>query len=333
MRVPLPALWKESLRRRFANWSVIAMLHRVNQRDPRRLADNESLKIRPELLEAFITTARTSRWAFVSMDELTENLSRGRVPKKTIAMTLDDGYVDNLTVAAPVFRGFSVPYCMYLTTGLVMGSVSMWWYELEAVVLSNSELRTPDDELLSCSDARSKQQAFARIKKAIMSPDPYVRDETQSWLRQQSRKMDESLQELDRIMTWPEVVQFSRDPLATVGAHTVTHPVLLSLDEMSVAAELADSKREIESRIGMEVRHFAYPFGGTTAAGTREFRMARECGYRSAVTTRSGRLDAESLDLHALPRLNFTEEFGEGLVSAFGTKSIANACKRALAIH
>ena len=81
------------------------------------------------------------------------------------------------------------------------------------------------------------------------------------------------------------------------------------------------SKELLEKRIHKPVLHFAYPFGGRDHAGAREFRLAAECGFASAVTTRLGNIFPES-DRAALPRI-----FGDtnadielamtGVVSAF----------------
>jgi peptidoglycan/xylan/chitin deacetylase (PgdA/CDA1 family) len=69
--------------------------------------------------------------------------------------------------------------------------------------------------------------------------------------------------------------------------------------------EIADSKAEIETRLGAAVSHFAYPVGDPGSAGPREFALAREAGFVTAVTTRPGHLfSAHASHLHALPRIS-----------------------------
>jgi peptidoglycan/xylan/chitin deacetylase (PgdA/CDA1 family) len=68
---------------------------------------------------------------------------------------------------------------------------------------------------------------------------------------------------------------------------------------------MAESRREIETRIGLPVRHLSYPVGDPTSAGSREYAVARELGFSSAVTTRPGMLFAEHRDhATALPRVS-----------------------------
>jgi peptidoglycan/xylan/chitin deacetylase (PgdA/CDA1 family) len=67
----------------------------------------------------------------------------------------------------------------------------------------------------------------------------------------------------------------------------------LALSKLSyeeAKAEVLGSKQEIEARIGKSVEHFAYPYGGRQAAGVREFEIIKQCGFKTATTTRSGNI-------------------------------------------
>lgn len=109
----------------------------------------------------------------------------------------------------------------------------------------------------------------------------------------------------DCCMNWDELADLARDPLCTIGAHTLSHPMLAKLSEADMRREIAESRAQIEARLGVRVQHFAYPVGDPAAAGPREFAAVRELGYASAVTTRPGMLFTEHADaLAALPRLS-----------------------------
>jgi peptidoglycan/xylan/chitin deacetylase (PgdA/CDA1 family) len=81
--------------------------------------------------------------------------------------------------------------------------------------------------------------------------------------------------------------------------------MLAKHDEAAARAEIGGSRALIEARLGLSPRHFAYPVGDPGSAGPREFRLAREAGFATAVTTRPGHLFAEHrAHLHALPRVS-----------------------------
>jgi len=94
---------------------------------------------------------------------------------------------------------------------------------------------------------------------------------------------------------------------------------------MLFIAACADRPRSLDVRKENRSAHFSYPIGDESAAGAREFRLAAEVGYKTAVTTRPGVLFAEHADhLAALPRLSINGEFQqrryvEVLLSGTGT--------------
>jgi peptidoglycan/xylan/chitin deacetylase (PgdA/CDA1 family) len=111
-------------------------------------------------------------------------------------------------------------------------------------------------------------------------------------------------------MTWDEIRELAADPMVTIGAHTVNHVMLAKATDESARCELAASRDVIAATLGMPVRHFAYPYGGRDLVGQREFRLAAELGYRTAVTTRPGVLFPEhARHLTALPRLSLNGEY------------------------
>jgi peptidoglycan/xylan/chitin deacetylase (PgdA/CDA1 family) len=75
-------------------------------------------------------------------------------------------------------------------------------------------------------------------------------------------------------------------------------------------AELKRGRQMVEAQLGREVAHLAYPYGGRDIVGTREFRLAAACGYRTAVTTRPGVLFPEHhAQMMALPRISLNGQF------------------------
>ena len=64
--------------------------------------------------------------------------------------------------------------------------------------------------------------------------------------------------------------------------------MLAKVSDMAVRAEMEIGRAVIEAALGIKPQHFAYPVGDRTSAGPREFRIAAEFGFRTAVTTRPG---------------------------------------------
>ena len=115
----------------------------------------------------------------------------------------------------------------------------------------------------------------------------------------------------DLCMDWQEIIDLAADPLVTIGAHTVNHMMLKKMtDEAAVRAEMDMSRAVLEAALGKRPEHLAYPVGDPTSAGPREFRIAAELGFKTAVTTRPGVLFKAHRDhLTALPRISVNGEF------------------------
>ena len=95
---------------------------------------------------------------------------------------------------------------------------------------------------------------------------------------------------------WQELERL--DPkTVTIGSHTMTHPILTSLNEDETEAETRDSRATLEQRLGREVSIFCYPNGDLNDAALQSARRH----YGSAVTTEVGRLQG-TFDPHRLPR-------------------------------
>ena len=95
-----------------------------------------------------------------------------------------------------------------------------------------------------------------------------------------------------------------------IGAHTQTHPRLAALPPAEAAAEIGQSKAELERRLGIDVQSFAYPYGDFSPETKR---LVAEAGFRYAVATDSGGLHLED-DRMQIFRINmFPHETGGSL--------------------
>lgn len=71
----------------------------------------------------------------------------------------------------------------------------------------------------------------------------------------------------------------------SIGAHTRTHPTLTKIPLDRAREEIGGSKKILEDRFGVEVKHFCYPYGKVSPV-VRD--LVAEAGYETAVTTDPG---------------------------------------------
>ncbi len=202
----------------------------------------------------------------VSMSDVAEYVTGVReLPPRAFAVTFDDGFENNFSVAAPQLERRAVPAMFYATTRFIDVNASSWIDRIEAAVESCASvaLDLPLLPLVArCADDGSKRAVLDRIRavvKARRDLDPYgVAEEVERQLGVTQLECDAAL---DAKMTWDQLAALHRHSLFTVGGHGHTHRVLAFLDAADLDAEISESLRLMEQHIGEPVRHYSYPEG------------------------------------------------------------------------
>jgi peptidoglycan/xylan/chitin deacetylase (PgdA/CDA1 family) len=285
---------------------VILMFHHVRPWRARAFAPNRLLEIAPAFLDRTLRIAREMGFELVGLDEVPARLA-GPVRAPFAALTFDDGYRDNLEHALPVLRRHKAPATIFVTTEFAEGRGRLWWLELEEAVarLDRIAVSAGDERIEAvCRTPEEKTAAFGRIYWALRA-GPEERLRATVALLAAEAGVDAAGLTRSLCLTWDELRPLSREPGVMIGAHTLTHPMLAKHRAEAARREIAESKAVIEQKLGLPVRHFAYPVGDPGSAGTRDFTLAREAGFTTAVTTRPGHLFAEhGAHLQALPRVS-----------------------------
>ena len=286
---------------------VILMLHHVRPWRPttRGFTPNRGLEITPDFLDAALQAVRSAGFDFVTMDEALRRLTDGGAP--FAALTFDDGYRDLVEYALPVLERREAPFTAYAATGFVGRAAALWWLELEEAVRRLDRIDIALDNFaiaLPSATEEEKNAAFRQLYWALRAgPEVRLLRVVESLAARANVDGPAMVERL--CLNWDELANLARNPLATIGAHTVRHRMLAKWPVEIAREEMAASKTEIEARLGLPVRHFAYPVGDPTSAGPRDFALARELGYASAATTRPGMIfDEHKGHETALPRLS-----------------------------
>lgn len=287
---------------------LVLMYHRVGAAavDPWRLCVSA---------ERFASQlARLSERAdIVGLDALRGALRAGRDARPVVAITFDDGYVDNLEVAKPILRERSAPATVFLTTGYVDGAKPFWWDSLAAATLAGHSL--PAQVHLDAAGA-----SFAWIDPALERTDRRgaaarrrLHDRLWTWLSElDSTAREETIRELEawipqatqagggaRPMTAAEVRDLVSDGVLTIGAHTVSHCMLSRLSTADKVAEIERSRDDCRRLAGREPTCFAYPHGDLDG---ESIELVRAAGFRLACTSRPELVWSDT-DPYTIPRV------------------------------
>ena len=225
----------------------------------------------------------------VTPEHFTEHLEilRGQ----DVALTFDDGYVDNLSNAKPLLEKFDCPATVFVTSGAVGQNREFWWDELERILLPPG-----DWNVLEKSDPSTSHSMYRNLCPRLQSLPP----ESRQYVLEQLTA-GASARPTHRPLSEDEVRRLADGGLVTIGSQGVTHSVLSALPEADQKTEIEESKARLEEITGLPVTRFAYPFGDRSDYTSATIGLVREAGYTLAFSNFPGRID-RSTDRFQLPR-------------------------------
>jgi peptidoglycan/xylan/chitin deacetylase (PgdA/CDA1 family) len=228
-------------------------------------------------------------YRIASLDEACRELCSGAKSEPGVVITFDDGYRSAYTVAFPILQKYHLPATIYLTIESVdTGQVA--WYDrvfLAMAVAPSGELQldlqgpwrfqlnSPEDRLRAALEVVALLRTLPNVQRRLCC----ALLENKIGLPQNALS--------SRVLTWEEIHAMHQAGIA-FGSHTLTHPVVSKLAPAELAAELTESRRLLEEKLGCPVVDFAFPFGKESDCSAAAVEQLARCGYRSAVTTVPG---------------------------------------------
>lgn len=321
------------LRDYFTPRVVLLMYHRVVALP----ADPPLLTVTPQHFAEHMEVLRR-HGCCMSLQQLASRLRAGRLPRRAVVVTFDDGYADNLLNAKPLLERCGLPATVFVATGLLGTRQEFWWDELERLLLLPGDLpgalrlrfRDSTFEADLGPAARYSEEDCERHRGwNDLHPDPPgPRQAVYRALRRQIRPCPapEQQEVLDQLRAWAgaspegrpshrvmspeEVNRLADGGLVEIGAHTRTHPVLAAQPAAEQAAEVRQSKARLEELLGRPVVSFAYPFGSVADYSADTVAAVREAGLTAACSTYAALVERDTDPLQ-LPRMMVLNWDGE----------------------
>jgi peptidoglycan/xylan/chitin deacetylase (PgdA/CDA1 family) len=228
----------------------------------------------------------------VTLDQIRAFVQReGSLPRRAVAVTFDDGFLDNVQCAAPVLQRFGISAAFYLMAGQIGLADVPWYCRIRHAFITTSRdvWRRPGQELTW--DLSSEAARTAAMEVAFGLCAPLAGEEQWLAVRTIERELgvDPLLPQQRIMMNWDEA-QALRRAGHIVGSHTLTHPNVAHVaDGAELRKEIVESKRFMEERLHEPVAHFSYPHPALHPQwNDKTLAATRDAGYTTAVTTTKG---------------------------------------------
>ena len=261
-------------------------------------SDVHALCVPPDVFRRQIARLVRDR-RIVPLRELALAAMQGVSLDGAVALTFDDGYLDNLEVAVPILAEFGVPATLFITSEQLGRPRRFWWDVLEASVLRSSADRIA---LRIAGDAWSRPLGGERrathdeLYSLLKRSGPAVRDDV---VRQLTVRDSDDDHDAARPVVADELRALAALPGVEIGAHSVHHLDLAAVSRTELFQEVFECRTTLERVIGRAVDLFAYPFGSVSPLAVE---MTAAAGYLCAVTCEPRPLRPYER-AHRLPRL------------------------------
>ena len=265
-----------------------------------------------------------SRYTLITPEEFRKWLQEdGSLPLRAVLLTCDDGLLNVLTEMVPILRDEGAR-CLFFVTGasLVDGPEYLWYEELYRMLedappetmiglrkgfvrkdsLSKKEIADSRADLiqgLSALNSEDRKAMIAELRMAWKLPPHW----------QPYDPADERAERRYRLLNPSELHQLVAQGM-TVGAHSMSHPVLARTSSEVAEREIRECRLKLEAHLQQEIWAFAYPFGNEGSAGEREMRMTQAAGYSCAFLNHGGGRESRSSPRFGLPRAHVTGQMG-----------------------
>lgn len=298
-------MFRKLIRKYFQSDALILMYHRVYEPH----TDVWDLSVSPQNFEAHLQVLQ-KRFSTIPLSELIDRVNRKKIKRRTVALTFDDGYLDNYQIAKPLLEKYRTPATFFICTGNINTLNQFWWDELEQIFLN---LRSIPSQLpigmlsdLSIEDRKLETEMSLDLSvkhkqwRAFVTPPPSNRakvfldvwgklwpmryaaqQEIMGKLRIWANQSTESLHG-NMCINLSQLKDLTNHALIEIGAHSMTHPALGTHDLDFQRSEIKHSQEWLAAVLKKKINLFAFPFGSYTPDSLN---IVKELGFQGSVIT------------------------------------------------
>ena len=278
----------------FAQGTPIFMIHRLT------VDGQSSSGVSPEHLRRCLTYLVKNGYTFVSLEQVIQSVNNNTpLPEKSVCFTMDDGFIEQGNIAAPIFLEFNCPLTFFIIVGFLDNTLWPWDTKVSFIINNTTKNHLSllfGDEQLSISLNKHDNHRNAReivrntIKEmdASLIPDFINRLANAAEIQPPESAPDEYL-----ALNWDMVREYESKGIR-FAPHSMTHRILSKLDRKSAEDEITNSWSRLNSELSNPIKVFCYPTGRVLDFGPREIQILKNEGFLGAVTTTHGYINASN---------------------------------------
>ena len=299
-------------KRLFGQGIPIFMLHRMQNGESTKEATGANY------LRYCLEYLADQGYRFLSLYDLLIKLKEQQeIPGKCVVFTMDDGFDDQVTIAAPIFLEFNCPVTIFLITGM-LDNILWPWDDKVAFMIDKSNNSYLDVAVnskqyhLSLDSREKKSIAISTIRNAIKAADNTNIEKVLLHL-EAATKVDipEKPPKEYKPLTWELAREYEHKGIQ-FAPHSISHRILSRLDDASMRNEILGSWKRLNEELSSPKPVFCYPTGRYGDYSKREMKLLNSAGFIGAVSTIPAQIRPEIVNndyLYSLPRYSLPHSF------------------------
>jgi len=258
-------------------------------------------KISPELFEIHIKHV-ASHYNVLSIDEYLDFIANKiALPRRSMIISLDDGYLDNLETAIPILAKYSIPAVIYLATKYIDSAEAQWVDRIYCMFKFRNIQSVSVDflpkKVWNMADQVEQRTLFSLLNKLFITK---TYNERALMLESLSHSFKYTSDIPRLTLNWDEVRQISeKHPNITLGIHTDQH-LDMSMHKDELKQELVVSSHKLNCATSKKPEHFSFPYD-RVFNGVHT--LLSEFGIRSAVCEPTFEVNPE-YEQYYIPRID-----------------------------
>ncbi len=296
---------------KMANTFIILLYHGVSDQPHKGIENCSHKHISVDDFAAQLQTLKAHYRVF-SLPDLLQQKHHGALPENAVALTFDDGFANNYSLAFPLLQQFDLPATFYLASGFINTRRSFWVDKLEYLInespLSSLEIDSLQKQfsLQSLEDRKTTLQA---IKSALKSASALI-EKTVAELEQICQVSPDYDYADYRLLSWDQVREMAQSGLCEFGGHTVDHVILSHLPAAEKQVQIAQCKATLETELNRPIRLFSYPEGQSCHYDESCIEVLKKQGFTSSPSAIFGVNNDKQSDFHLYRNMvGFTAPF------------------------
>lgn len=271
-----------SLRRKHNERCITILTYHSISRTPSVFSNGPGLRHSPAAFEREVEYL-AANFNVMSIGKLLAKLRAGEQPRRAVVITLDDGFADSLSCAAPICFRRRIPLTIFPVTSVVGNTGLIWQHKLSWLVAEGESERVWQAlaaEGWEIPEEKHDIEGFVRRRFRVDVPD--ILEDVMKRIGVTSRSLAERL----RVYITQDEIANADPEFVTFGNHTDTHPVLSTITDHQQLVEIGAASRKLMEWTGRAPIVLAYPFGLKPHYNEKSRLCAEATGHQATLDMR-----------------------------------------------